>query len=241
MGGAQLFDEVPGLLRGCWRRNWIRYADGTVDDTSTVVWLQLESLVADLRVPADHAELADRGSLAGCSIDDLRRLATGESSSGLTLCSPVDVDDDGVRRATAEWPDCESGIAFQPVGAYPEPGLLEWSADGSVMIERAPSGAYVERWQRMPGTEAPLARRILTDGGELYLAGVCAVFVGDRPVPVPRQERLDVLVAEAGDDRATLEALVDCEFSLLQQRDGAYVVTASTHPWRIGEVIDVAV
>ncbi len=34
----------------------------------------------------------------------------------------------------------------------PGPGLLEWNEDGSVMIERAPSGAYVEEWHRVPGS-----------------------------------------------------------------------------------------
>lgn len=240
MSTGRRFERVPELLRGCWRRTRIEYSDATVDDTSTVVWLQLDSRMADLRVPAHHADLAGRGSLAGCSLDDLRRLADSESSSGFTVCSPLEIGDDGVRRATAEWPD-DDGVAFQPVTAYPEPGLLEWSADGRVMIERAPSGAYVEHWQRLSHTEAPLGHHVRDDGSELFIAGATAVLVRDRPVPITPRRRLDALVAEAGDDRTLLEALVDCEFSLAHRTGDAYVVTASTHPWRIGEVIDVAV
>jgi len=241
MSTGRRVEPVPELLRGCWRRTWIEHSDGTVDDTSTVVWLQLSSRMADLRLPAGHADLADRGSLAGCSLDDLRRLAASESSSGVTVCSPVEVAAGGIRRATAEWPDDRGGVAFQPVTAYPEPGLLEWSTDGAVMIERAPSGAYVECWHRMPHTDQPLGHRVLPGAAELFIAGAAALLVRDRPVPITRRERLDRLVAEAGDDRAALEALVDCEFSLAQRDGAAYVVTASTHPWRTGEVIDVAV
>ena len=43
--------HVAELLRGGWQRSWIRYSDGALDDTSTVVWLQHESAMADVRVP----------------------------------------------------------------------------------------------------------------------------------------------------------------------------------------------
>ena len=33
-------------------------------------------------------------------------------------------------------------IGFQPVSAFPEPGELEWNSDGTVMMERAPSGVH---------------------------------------------------------------------------------------------------
>ena len=108
-------------MHGAWRRAWIRHADGSVDDTSTVVWIQLESSMADIRVPLEHRELAGRGSLAECSLDDLRRLAVGESSTGRTECSPIGVTDGGVIRATAEWVHGHGDVAFQPVTAYPEP------------------------------------------------------------------------------------------------------------------------
>ena len=127
-----------------------------------------------------------------------------------------------MRRATAEWFDGHDGVGFQPVTAFPEPGLLEWQAD-DVMIERAPSGAYVEEWRRLPGTRGPL--RHLTDGAgrHVYRAGDAAVVVRDRPVPLPRIARLDELIAECSDDRGALTAIVDCEFSFARRR----VVTSS--------------
>lgn len=241
---VDLHDPVPALLRGAWRRTWIRHDDGALDDSSIVVWLQLDRLMADIRVPADHETLADRGSLAGCDVDDLERLAVGESSTGYTCCSPVVAGDDGVRRATARWSESEGDVAFQPLGAYPEPGMLEWDDDGDVMIERAPSGAYVERWERIAQATSPLDHR--RDGDEqLYIAGDVAIRVRDRPSAGHRVARLDELIREAGDDRATIEALVDCEFSLAERSGSGsgdtFVITASTHPWRVGEDIHVAV
>lgn len=233
--------HVAELLRGGWQRSWIRYSDGALDDTSTVVWLQHESAMADVRVPESHSALQQCGSLAGCTLEQLRLLADSESSTGTTVCTQIEVGADGVRRATAQWPRLAGGVEFQPVSGFPEPGLLEWNDDATVMLERAPSGAYVEQWRRIPDTETPLEQRRLDDGSTLYLAGSVAVRVRDRPRPIPAGERLEVLIAEAGDDRSAIEALVDCEFSLAHRRGSAYVVTASTHPWRIGEVIDVAV
>ncbi len=230
-------ETVPELLRGAWRRAWIRYADGSSDDTTTVVWIQLADRMADIRVPAGHAALADRGSLRSCDAADLIRLADSESSTGFTVCSPISTGNDGVRRATADWVDTD--VAFQPVSAFPEPGDLEWNVDGEVMIERAPSGAYVERWERIPGSAGPLSHH---EHGAVqwFVAGDVAISVRDRPVPVRREARLDELIADAASNRSAIEALVDCEFSLVERIDDAWVVTVSTHPWRVGEVVDVS-
>ena len=121
--------------------------------------------MADVRFSTEHMKLADRGALENCSLEDLRLLGTNDSSSGFTTCTAVQEDGDGVRTATAEWfSHGQGGVAFQPVTAYPEPGLLEWSADGTVMIERAPSGAYVEEWHLVPGSADLLSHRLLEDG-----------------------------------------------------------------------------
>jgi len=107
------------------------------------------------------------------------------------------------------------------------------------MIERAPSGAYVEEWVRTAGSEAPLEHRVLADDRQLYRTGDIAVLVKDRAQPVPRPARLLTLVEEAASDRDAIEALIDCEFSLAERQDGLFSITASTLPWRCGEEIDV--
>ncbi len=232
--------DVPVELRGCWRRNWIEFADGSRDETTFVIWLQLPSRMADVRVAADPSEMRHLMGLGDCSLDELRALATSESSSGYTTCTSLTTGDDRVRRATAEWFTRGHGVAFQPVSAYPEPGLLEWGDDPSTMIERAPSGAYVEEWQLIPGTTAPLEYHRLSPDTEWYLAGDMAVLVRDRPQPVPRVARLPELIAEAEGNRPVIEALLDCEFSVARRRaDGRFVIEVSTLPWRHGQVLDV--
>jgi hypothetical protein len=229
---------VPDELTGCWQRAWIEYADGTRDDTTVVIWLQLGSEMADVRVPSDHP-LRNRDGFDECSLDELRSLADSESSSGYTVCTPVTVGVDGIRRATAEWFTRGDGIAFHPVSAFPEPGLLEWVTD-DVMIERAPSGAYVEEWHLLHDTRSPSTHHLDDRGRHLYRSGAAAVMVRDRAATVPRVARLDELVAECGDDRDRLVALVDCEFSFARSSGGdGFVIEASTIPWRVGKVLDV--
>lgn len=231
--------DVPPELWGCWQRNWIEFADGTRDATTFVVWLQLPSLMADIRIAADRPDMRARRTLSECTIAELHALANSESSSGFTTCTPSTVGADGVRRATAEWHTRGHGVAFQPVSAYPEPGWLEWGDDPTLMIERAPSGAYTEEWQLINGSAEPLTYRRLAPDTELYIAGTVAVLIRDRPQPVPRAARLSELIAEAGDDRAAIEALLDCEFSFARLTNAGFVIEASTLPWREGQVLDV--
>jgi hypothetical protein len=229
---------VPDLMLGCWRRAWIEFADGTIDDTTTVVWLQTNSLMVDVRIPADRRNLASRTGFGECTIDDLRALGTSDASSGFTDCGPVAMDPDGQRSATATWHTRGQGVNFQPVSAYPEPGLMTWNDDGSVMFERAPSGAYTEEWRLDPGSRDPLT--VTWVGSHtVYRAGDIAVVVRDRAIPTPRQARLADLLDEHADDRATLEALLDCEFSVARRGTEGWTIFASTLPWKEGTIVDV--
>ncbi|HVE18136.1 MAG TPA: hypothetical protein VNB52_03590, partial [Ilumatobacteraceae bacterium] len=205
---------------------------------TTVVWLQTSSSMVDVRIPTRRHDLASRTGFDDCTIDDLRALAASDASSGFTECGPVALNPNGQRSATASWHTRGHGVNFQPVSAYPEPGLMAWSDDGSVMFERAPSGAYTEEWRLVPGSRDPLT---VTSVGSntIYRAGDSAVVVRDRVVPIPRQARLPDLLDEYADDRATLEALLDCEFSVAQRNDDRWTVFASTLPWKKGTVVDV--
>ena len=225
-------------MYGCWRRTWIELSDGSIDDSSRVVWLQTPSLMVDVRIAADRPHLAGRTGLGDCTFDELRAIAASDASSGYTECGPVAVDADGLRTATATWHTRGHGVNFQPVSAFPEPGLMSWSDDGSVMVERAPSGAYVEQWQLVLGSRDPLS---VTDvgGRRVYRAGDVAVLVRDRSVDVPRQARLLDLLDDHQHDRSMIEALLDCEFSVAERNGSGWAITASTLPWREGEVLDV--
>ena len=229
---------VPDVMFGCWRRAWIEFADGTIDDTSPVVWLQTQSLMADVRVAADRSDLRRRAGLRECTDDELRAIGRSDSSSGYTECGPVVVGPHGLRTATATWHTRGHGVNFQPVSAFPEPGLMTWSEDGTVMVERAPSGAYVEEWRLVPGSDDPLTVSQV-GGNVIYRAGDVAVLVRDRTIEIPRLARLPDLLDEYEHDRETMEALLDCEFSVAERTGDAWVVTTSTLPWREGTVLDV--
>ncbi len=230
-------------MYGCWRRSWIRFADGTFDDTTTVVWLQTESQMVDVRINDvclyDYgSDISRRSGLHDCSMDELRAIASNDASSGFTECGPPTVGADGVRCATASWNTRGHGVNFQPVSAFPEPGLMTWNEDATVMMERAPSGAYVEEWKLVPGSRDPLS--VIDDGlATTYRSGDVAVFVRDRATPIPRQARLLELLDEYATDRTVIESLLDCEFSVAELSGGEWRVTASTLPWRQGGVLDV--
>jgi len=232
--------HVPDVLRGAWRRAWIRFGDGTVDDTSLVLWMQFDHQMVDVRLPANHAELRDRAGLDNCSMSDVRQLATSDSSSGFTTCTPIVVDDDGARSATAEW-FSDPGVSFQPFTSFPEPGLLEWNDDGTVMMERAPSGSYVEEWHLVPGTaggEGAIASELRAgERVQRFTMGPLTVEVIDRRPPMDRSVALLDQIG-AAPDLAAARALVNCEFTLAERNaDGDNVVVASTHPWRVGDVL----
>lgn len=147
---------VPDALMGCWRRNWIRFgAAGRPENDVSVVWLQTASGMGDLRVdPAQPAEQTD-------------------SSCGITV-----VDESTTPYVTADWIDGPSGFAQQAVSSYPEKGWLTWDSP-SIMRELAPSGAYVEEWERLPDSGGPVAHLISTDSAtttNLYVAGQHALL-----------------------------------------------------------------
>ena len=142
---------VPDRLFGCWRRNWIRFGDDGAKDSSVQVrWLQTASGMGDLR------------------IDPQQTQAESDSSCGITI-----VDQEAEPHMTAGWLDGPTGFAQQAVSNFPEKGWLVWDTP-SVMRELAPSGAYVEEWERLPDSVGPVAHFIAPDAPtttNLYVAG----------------------------------------------------------------------
>lgn len=230
---------VPDLMFGCWKRSWIKFADGTLDNTTAVVWLQTESQMVDVRINASTPDMSGCAGLHECTMDELRAIASNDASSGFTECGPPVVGADGFRGATAAWSTRGHGVSFQPVSAFPEPGLMTWNFDATVMIEKAPSGAYVEEWQLVPGSRDKLS--VTHDGPtSTYRSGDVVVFVRDRSMPIPRPALLLDLLDEYATDRAMIEALLDCEFSVAELSGGHWKITMSTLPWRKGDLLNVA-
>ena len=55
--------DVPEWLVGLWRRESIRFTDGTIDRTTRVFWGQTRSLCVDIRAPLARPEAMGRRSL----------------------------------------------------------------------------------------------------------------------------------------------------------------------------------
>ncbi len=230
---------VPARLLGCWYRRYIRFADGTEDTGTRVVWVQTLSGVGDIRIAANRPDLRTRDGLEDCSKEELLALAEQDCFCGVTL-----FDENAKPFPTARWPKESYLFRFQPVITFPEPGWMEWREDGTCMIERAPSGAYVEDWRLQPGSQnfgAHLVRRDARPLTCLYVAGDHAILARDRAVSLPADKTLPELAHEAGYDPKRLRELLDCEFSYARRAKpgGDCVIELSTLPWREGRALDV--
>ena len=220
--------SVPVWLQGCWRREWIQFADGARNEADHVYWLQTDRSMADVRVSGARPAFSGVTDLVECSVEQLTSLATSNASTGFTTVADAVEHADGSFSCVAEWFTYGPGANFQPTCTFPEPGLLSVDPTGTFMIERAPSGEYVEEWHLVLGSrDASPRREVLADGRELFVAGPVAILARDRTVAVASGEPL------------TVESL-DCEFSVaLQGFDGHYRIEVSTLPWREGAFLDV--
>jgi hypothetical protein len=231
---------VPSRLIGCWERRYIRFSDGTEDTTTRVIWVQTLSGVGDIRIRAARPNLRARKGLADCSKEDLLALAEQDCFCGVTL-----FDSNAQPFPTASWPKESYLFRFQPVITFPEPGWMEWLEGGTCMIERAPSGAYVEDWRLQPGSKsfaAHLTQRDASPPTCLYVAGDHAIFARNRSEALLTDKTLLELAREADYDRGRMQELLDCEFSYARRAGpgGDYVIEVSTFPWREGQPLGCA-
>ncbi len=245
-----LFELLPALARpsmgvprwalGCFRRKSIGFFDGFSDRTTEVLWLQSSALTFDLRLWPDRPRLTSRNALREASADQLVRLAEAEGGIARTSAESLPGLAHQARLSWDEWD------AFQPYAKWPEPGICRRVGDR--LIEFAPSGAYVEDWRYQPaGAGALVGLRMIEErdrdsgavlhrGGGLVICGRHAGFVRGRANPLPEGARAADLVRASPSDGELLEAVFGCEASYaVAETPGAYVVRASTWPWREGE------
>ncbi len=229
---------VPRALLGCWARRSIQFSNGTDDTTTRVIWVQTLSGLGDIRIPAARPDLRERAGLSDCSKAELLALAEQDCFCGVTLFDPQ-----AQPFPTASWPVESHLFRFQPIITFPEPGWMEWLEGGKRMIERAPSGAYVEDWQLQPDSQsygAHLTQRDAPSLTCLYVAGDQAIFARNRLKLLPTDKTLLELAHDAGYDEWRLREMLDCEFSYAcrERPGGDYVIEASTFPWREGQTLD---
>ncbi|EHJ94859.1 hypothetical protein [Vreelandella boliviensis] len=209
---------VPGWLQGVWQRKRIDYADGSSDTASQVFWLQGLSCYGDLRIPATRPCVA---SLGASHANDLA-LAHQQGATGHCHCLD--------RQATwqREW-------GYQPVVDFPEPGDME--LHGHCMIERAPSGAYEEEWQRLTPTDPDIHVWLREDGhARLLVIDTFAMLIERRSVVLPSRPLAELLQESSQDP----QILLSCEISYAEHgADNNFLIRHSTLPWREGQPLNL--
>jgi hypothetical protein len=215
-------------LQGLWRRSLIAWPDGARDETTEVRWLQGSRAYIDLRQPALLPDFSSRRGLADLSMDDCRALARQEGFAGHFTF-------DGTY---FEW---ARRIDFQPKPLYSDVGSLWW--EGNVLIERGRDVDYIEHWHRDASTivtsSAALMLREL-DGnakGALLRVGSVFMFARDRAIMPPAHKTLPECI-DAAPSLADAQALIDCEISFGRVQDDAFRITASSLPYRIGDILE---
>jgi hypothetical protein len=227
---------VPAWTQGCFRRRTVTYATGAEDTAGQAVWLQVQGLAADLRIPAWRPDVSARSGLDDCSVEELLDLAAVEGGF-----------------AEASWAngvlDYDNPSGFQPHDPWPESSLLQ--RVGPALIDFAPSGAYVEDWRLQPGSaglmvglrlmfEAGLDGLTRPRDGALLICGEHCLFALDRHRPLPASTPVQQQMRAAGDPYAFADMAFDGEVSYARRKPGGgYRVELSTHPFRQG--LDVPV
>jgi hypothetical protein len=240
----RMFDRpplAPDWVVGLWRRESIRFPDGTCDLSTQVLWGQTHTLYVDLRVPADRPDGAGRRSFDDYSLDELQRLSKQKGFAGHIVlegdvCSWMrDID----YRPNTGRPDCgrlrrdgdvlyEDGEASSVIGnAYREVYSCERMADRcSVALRLLEAKSDNPRWRADAGS-------ILVVIDDRFL------FARPRSTALPPAETLRELVVAAGDDRQLIHSYLDCEIAFGQTgpEDDRWTVLRSTIPHHEGKTM----
>jgi hypothetical protein len=229
---------APEWLVGLWRRESIRFPDGSKDDTTRVYWGQTRRLYVDLRIPANRPNADGRGSFDDFSLSELRLLAEQKGFAGhITMA-------DGL----CSW---VRYIDYRPDTGRSDAGRLRLEGD-TLYEEGDPTSilasAYQEIYQRERGaTRLCAALRLVAHqpapsagpdatGAVLIMIDDRFLFARPRQQPLPPAETLRELVEAAGNDRTLIHAYLDCEISLggLAGSYRPWTIAASTLPFREG-------
>lgn len=198
---------------------------GSAPDTTTrVTWLQGDRLYCDLRQPASMPWVS-APSLGSMSIDDLLVLATQDGFAGQLLG----------RGTHVEW---NRVVAVHPAGPHPDAGTLGM-LDDTTIVEHGVFEDYLEHW-RIAATSTDIDESLLEDvdtGAPAVLVRVGDDFALARGRVTPLGSHpLDEQIRGAATLRAARE-LMDCEISVGAIENGAWRISASTLPFRIGALL----
>jgi hypothetical protein len=214
-------------LRGLWQRSMISWPDGRRDTTTQVRWLQGLCTYADLRLPTPVGDFSHVGCRADLSLKDCAQLAQQQGFAGRLAF-------DGRH---FEW---FRSIDFHPKAAHVDAGTLEW--DGQVLVERGRDVAYTEHWRRdilasaEPAAAVVLRENLRATQALLLRVGDAFMFARDHAAP-PRAHRTLGDCVAAAETLEQAQALVDCEISFGMAAPDGFRITASSLPYRVGDVL----
>jgi hypothetical protein len=232
---------APDWVTGCFHRKSITFYNGATDSTTLVVWLQSRGLTFDLRLSPGRPRIDSAEAIARLPLDDLMLLADSQGGLARSVFTPTDKPHAGSMN-WGEW------VRAQVHDGWPEPGELR--RVGDCLTEFAPSGAYVEDWRAQRSAKGMLVALVLLSeidadsgtllhsGGGLIVAGDHAGLVRGRPAALPKVGRLVDLVRANPGNVALLKNVFRFEASYATRSEsGDYVVSASTLPYRVGQLL----
>jgi hypothetical protein len=216
--------ELPGV----WSRSLYVRADGTVDDTTEVTWVQAASSYVDLRQPARRPDLSAATCLRALTFDQTAWLATQEGFAGY-----LRADD-----REARW---ERFIDVQPASP-PDVGRLSWRGD--VLLEEGIDLPYVEHWERVSASDDVAGLRLvdphLATVAVLARVGETFGFARSREIRIGGPPATPARVAAARDLRSAQD-LVNFELSVGTVSSGRWTIERSSLPFRVGADLAVAI
>lgn len=212
---------VPDQLTGLWRRRTMIWPDGRVDTSTTVFWLQTQSLYADIRIPANRPKAPAENSFEPCRDADLISFAEMYGFAG-TLT---------VEGTICRW---QRAIDYHPPGGPPDEAHFE--LEGELLIETGIHADYREDWVRQTAPDAALTAFRQTGGrdGFLVIAGDHFILAQDRAGELPPAESLAALVERDLVAGNRTQALARLDMLIAYGRIGTkhdWRITLSTLPW----------
>ena len=176
-------------LQGHWRRAWLK-APGVIDHDTSVHWMQVGTLYADIRIPAARPDTRGATALADLGDANLRSLLEAEGFAG-----EIVLDGD-----VCTWAR-EINWHGEPDGL--DAGRLRLEA-WSELVEEGVHANYSELWHRA-GESSVFARRFFCDDTLAFLVSVGDRFVfgsGPRVPPQPSAARKALAAGERSGDVA---------------------------------------
>lgn len=230
--GSLMF-AVPAPYLGVWKRSLLTTGSGHRDTTTLVLWLQTQTLFADLRIPVP-VPAEGCSSLQDCSGQQLLQLAQQQGFAGVT-----DVSAD-----ICTW---HRELDFQPKSGPPDVGKMEFVTNDFV-TEDDPTGEnrYHEVWQRLEGSsgvswgyrlqavDEPQRKGFLLGAGSFFF------FAADRQVNLPSEGDLEShLTSTASVDQQQALLAMELSFGTIDKHGGraAWTIAHSTVPGRVGQVL----